>query len=117
MKKIKIMDNNYIELLKKNNILENDVIHQIFHKNRFFIILDYIKSNCHNNVYCYLNDGYLLWQMEKIDKISNDDIINFIKLENDKSLRAMTGLGEYFIIDINTGKILDTGRGKGMRLW
>jgi len=67
MKKSKIMDTNYIELLKKNNILENDVIHQIFHKNRFFIILDYIKSNCHNNVYCYLNDGYLLWQMEKID--------------------------------------------------
>jgi len=29
----------------------------------------------------------------------------------------MTRMGEYFIIDINTGKILDKGRGKGMRLW
>jgi len=103
--------------LKKNNILENDVIHQIFHKNRFFNILDYIKSNCHNKVYSYLNDGYLLWQMENTDKISAEDKIKFIKLENDKSLRAMTRMGEYFIIDINTGKILDTGRGKGMRLW
>ncbi len=45
MKKIKIMDNNFIELLKKNNILEKDVIHQIFHKNRYYIILNNNELN------------------------------------------------------------------------
>jgi len=84
MKKIKIMDNNFIELLKKNNILEKDVIHQIFHKNRYYIILNNNELNFYNNVYCYLNDGYLLWQMENIDKLSSRDKINFIQLENDK---------------------------------
>lgn len=103
--------------VKYSNTDTNNIIFTLTIKNKIIIITNGNELEDHNNVYCWTSDGRLAWQMQPIDKIVKYDFINYCIIEDTTSIRVMTGLGEYFILDITNGTILDTGRNKGQRPW
>jgi outer membrane protein assembly factor BamB len=85
---------------------------------KIFVLLDLLARGSHNNenVYCLDFEGNIIWQMEKIKRVTPDSPVVHIELANN-TLKAIDWNGENFTLDINTGKILETLRGKGYRLW
>ena len=88
-------------------------------ENKVIVLLDVLakKSKINENVYCVDMDGNLIWQMEYISRLTADSPIVGMRLENKNALKVFDWSGEYFFLDVNNGKIIDSGRGKGKRCW
>ena len=109
------------DLIINNKILytfDYPIDEYIVIEGKIIVLLDILARNAHynENVYCVDFNGNLIWQMEEIERVSKDSPITGMNLE-DGQLKVFDWHGEYFILDINTGKIIDSGRGKGIRAW
>jgi hypothetical protein len=79
---------------------------------------DACKSNIimNNNVICYNCECHFLWQMENVtNRLRGGYPIEDMELLNNV-LKVYEWAGEYFILDINTGKVLKRGV-EGIRPW
>ncbi len=100
-------------------IFDYDIAEFIIYANKVLVRLDVLAKNSklNENVYCLDMNGNIIWQMEQISRISQDSPIVDMRLENHNTLKVIDWSGEYFILDVNNGKIIDSGRGKGKRPW